>query len=197
MPIRDLRPLALVVAAMVVIDALWQPFILAYAGLFPAAFSVQVAPIASTVDIVQFAFKILTMIVFGSWIYLAGVNLVNAGFGDLEFSPASRIWWFAVPIASLFRPFQGMRELWNASRDVWPHDSGDWLIGTWWGLWLLKGIAATIAGLANSHGSSGITDLWVTSFLGIAVAAPALALVRGITRAQAGFDQSSLGEVFA
>lgn len=115
MQINTLRTLTAVVSIMVVIDALWTPVVLGIVYVFPTVFNDYILPIADGVDASAMIFRILTVIAFATWIYIAGKNLIAAGYEDLEFSPASRIWWFAVPIATWFKPYQGMRELWNAS----------------------------------------------------------------------------------
>jgi hypothetical protein len=197
MPIRNLRPLALLVIAMVVIDALWTPVVLSSARLFPVAYMLHVVPIAKAVDLAALAFKILTMVVFGIWIYLAGKNLIDAGITDLEFTPASRIWWFAVPIATLFKPFQGMRELWNASRNVWPYTDNNLLLGTWWALWLAHNFVGYFGGIIAGQGQPSVDLFVIESLFDVATAIAAILLVHGITAGQASLDQAPLAEVFA
>jgi hypothetical protein len=197
MEIRDLRPLMAVVAAMVVIDALWNPVVLLWAFLLPGSFQALIVPIATEVDLSSSVFKIVTMIVFAFWIYRAGRNLIAANIDDLEFTPASRIWWFAVPVASLFKPFQGMRELWNASRGVMPYDTSDGLVATWWALWLVSNVSALILNAATREGGDNTIILGVGSAIDIAQAVVAIILIRGITQGQRGLDGSNLEEVFA
>lgn len=194
MEIRDLRPLTAILAVMIVIDALWNPAILVAAWMTPELFQRFVTPIANTVDVAALLFKIVTMIVFCRWILVAGNNLIAAGFEDLEFTPWSRIWWFLVPFACLVKPFHGMRELWNASRGVYPHDLNDNLVAAWWALWLLAGL---VAWLANAVAGPGTGGLLAGSAADIVLASVAIALIRGIALAQTGLDGSKLNEVFA
>lgn len=197
MEIRDLRPLTAVVAAMVVIDALWTPVVLLWAYLLPGSFQALIMPIATEVDMSALVFKIVTMIVFAFWIYRAGRNLIAANIDDLEFTPASRIWWFAVPIASLFKPFQGMRELWNASRGVVPYDTNDSLVAGWWAAWLVTNLSGWFLAASTREGGDNTIILGVSSVIDIALAVPAILLIRGITQGQRGLDGSNLEEVFA
>ena len=196
MPAHNLRLLTLVVTIMVVIDALLQPLILIGAWLSPGTFTAYVAPIAATVDGSVLGFKFLTMIVFSRWIYVAGRNLVDFGMDELEFTPASRIWWFFVPVASLFKPFQGMRELWNASRNIWPHDTNESLVSTWWGLWLATNALAYISNITNRD-SQNLTTILLHIAAETAVAVAAIALVRGIAKGQESLAGSEIAEVFA
>jgi hypothetical protein len=196
MPAHNLRLLTLVLTIMIVIGALLQPLILVGAWLSPDAFTAYVTPVAATVDGSVLGFKILTMIVFCRWIYVAGRNLVEVGMDELEFTPASRIWWFLVPVASLFKPFQGMRELWNASRGIWPHDTNETLVSAWWGLWLATNFLAYISNIVNSD-SQNLTTILLHIAAEIIVAAVAIALVRGIAKGQDNLAGSEIAEVFA
>lgn len=197
MEFRNLRTLTLVVTIMVVIDALWSPVVLLAATLTPTMFRSMIAPVATTVDMAALCFKIATMIVFARWIYVAGRNLVAAEVMDLEFSPASRIWWFFVPIASLFKPFQGMRELWNASRGVIPTDTPNTLVAIWWGLWLLANFIGYFTGML-AGGVNNPTLAWLSAAADIAVAIAAIRLIREIATSQEHLDSGgTLAEVFA
>lgn len=193
--IRDLRPLAVLVAAMVMIDALWLPGILGWANVSPISYNEMVLPLAHSVDLSEMIFTILTMIVFATWILLAGQNLMAAGCHDLEFTPASRVWWFAVPIANLFKPFQGMRELWNASHEQWPHDANQTLVSVWWAMWLLKNYGGGGLRAAGKHHMPGL--LWADGAIDIAAAGLALWMVFAITSAQNRLKEQPLSEIFA
>jgi hypothetical protein len=197
MEFRNLRTLTLVVTIMVVIDALWSPVVLLTATLTPTMFRSLIAPVATTVDMAALCFKIATMIVFARWIYVAGRNLVDADVMDLEFSPASRIWWFFVPVASLFKPFQAMRELWNASHGVMPTDAPNTLVATWWGLWLLSNFMGYVTSMLASDRSSPALA-WAVSAADIAAAVAAIMLIREIARGQEQLGNGgTLAEVFA
>jgi len=199
MGIRSLRTLTLIVTIMVVVDALWTPVILLWAAALPGLFQEVITPVATTVDTAALCFKIATMIVFGRWIYVAGKNLVEADVTDLEFTPASRIWWYFVPIASLFKPFQGMRELWNASHGIYPNDESSGLVAAWWALWLVTNFVGYFSGIATGAGAgaNGAVLSWVAAAADIAVAVAAIALIRGIADGQRGLNGSTLSEVFA
>ena len=196
MAIRDLRLLTAILALMIGIDALWNPIVLTWAGIFSPSFQAVVAPVASVVDGLAVVVKVATMILFSCWIYIAGKNLIAADVPDLEFSPGSRVWWFAVPIASLFKPYQGMRELWNASHDVVPYTINDNLVAAWWALWLLSLFAGSAFGLASGSDSSSVL-LWAGCALDIVLAVVAILMIRGIAKAQVNLDGSNLAEVFA
>ncbi len=197
MEIRSLRTLTLVVSIMVVIDALWTPLILLWASALPDLFQAVIAPVATIVDAAALCFKIVTMIIFARWIYVAGDNLVDADVMDLEFTPASRIWWFFVPIASLFKPFQGMRELWNGSHGIYPNYASSSLVATWWGLWLVANFIGYFTGITAGSGGGVPVMSWASAAVDIAAAVAAITMIRGIADAQGKLDGSALSEVFA
>lgn len=197
MVMRDLRLLATIVGIMVVVDALWNPIILAWAAFFPIAFQSQITPIAGGVDTASLAFKLATFIVFASWIYAAGRNLVAAEAEDLEFTPASRIWWFAVPFANLVKPYQGMRELWNASRNVWPIETNTPIVAVWWTVWLGSGVMAWLLTLMTGIQGGGVKGMYLISAIAVVRAVIAIILLRGISEGQRALGGATLSEVFA
>jgi hypothetical protein len=192
MELRNLTLLTWIVTIMVVLDALSMPFVAVTVQLFPTFFMTRILPLAGQVDPLLTVFKFATMIVFGVWIHRAGKNLIAAGYEDLEFTPGARIWWFAVPIANLFKPFQGMRELWNASHGEGEYTITPPLIAGWWAFWLASNILGTL--------TSRFPDVGLMTFSAIAdigVAALAIVMIQRIAAAQARLAPEQVAEVFA
>jgi hypothetical protein len=196
MELRDLRPLTLVVSVMVAINALITPMILGWSALSPDTFDVHITPVADAVDGTAMLFKLATIIVFGRWIYMAGRNLVDAGYQDLEFTPAARIWWFAVPFANFVMPFRGMRELWNASHGEGDYTVDNGLVGAWWALWLGQTVAVIILRVSAGP-DAGAGPLWFQSAAYVVLSIVAIALIRRIAKAQTKLGAGELAEVFA
>jgi hypothetical protein len=188
--------LTLVVSIMVAIDALSAPLILA-SELLSSDAALLISSIAVEINAACVLFKFVTMIVFARWIYVAGANLLDAGYDDLEFSPGSRIWWFFIPVAALFKPFQGMRELWNASHGNTDYTEGNALVGTWWALWLIDRIAVYLGTMLYGPEDGTTAGLWIQGAIDIALASVAITMLRRITAAQAGMSGPALEEVFA
>jgi hypothetical protein len=90
-------------------------------------------------------FLFVTTIMFATWIHRAGKNLIAAGCEGLEFTPAARIWWFAVPFANLIMPYRGMRELWNASRGETFYGKDHPILIAWWAAWLAGGLLSVLS----------------------------------------------------
>jgi len=59
---------------------------------------------------------------------------------SLRFSPASTMWWFFVPFMNLVRPYQAVREIWQAStsgyQEAWFAKAAPGWLRLWWGTWL-------------------------------------------------------------
>ncbi len=81
-------------------------------------------------------------VVVGRWIYQAHRNLALADLPDLQFTPAWAIWWYFIPFANLVKPFQAMRELWNASHRALGNRqrAAPGLLWLWWLGFILGGI---------------------------------------------------------
>lgn len=197
MPIRNLRPLTILVGGMVTIGAAWTPIVLGTALAAPAAFAAHITPIAQSVDLAQSLFKVATMVVFGTWIYLAGQNLLAAGIDDLQFTPAARIWWFAVPVANLFKPFEGMRELWNASHQHHPYSENGPLVSLWWACYLLVSFARLILRLLTGPAGSPGGEAWALVAVELGLAITAILLIWRIAQAQLGLRGERLSAIFA
>lgn len=81
---------------------------------------------------------IVTGIAFLKWIYRANVNSRGFGATDMSSSPGWAVGYYFIPIICLFRPFQGMTEVWKVSLNPknWRSEEGSGLVGTWWMLWI-------------------------------------------------------------
>ncbi|WP_336980423.1 DUF4328 domain-containing protein [Altererythrobacter fulvus] len=130
-------------------------------------------------------------IIMGMWIYRAHANLELAGADDLEFSPGWSVGWFFVPFMNLFKPFQAMRELWNASYGT-SNAFGAQSPGTvaaWWACYVGGNVISSAAmRLARLGGDSGYAVAAFASAIGsLLIAASAwflLTIVREILDAQ-------------
>ena len=112
------------------------------------------------VGIIQFIFYVSTAIVFLTWTYRANRNARALGATEMKFTPGWSVGWFFVPIASLWKPFQVMREIWQTSAEP-----GNWqgvktppLLGWWWALYLVTQILIQVsyrtANTVNDLGSA-------------------------------------------
>ena len=91
-----------------------------------------------------------TYLVFGRWLWVTSRNLWDWQVDGLSYSPASGIYWHAVPIASWFIPYRAMTQIWNGSFGVAGPalDEGNSALRLWWAFWLTNNLLATYALIA-------------------------------------------------
>jgi hypothetical protein len=79
-----------------------------------------------------------TAICFARWLYRANVNARALGAQGMTFTPGWTVGWFFVPVANLWKPFQAVRQIWQASRNPlnWVNEPAPALLNVWWTLWL-------------------------------------------------------------
>lgn len=92
------------------------------------------------------AFLITTVIVL-KWMYRANRNAHAFGRG-LVSTPPGAVYWYFVPIANLWKPFQAMNETWRVSHDPegWKRTFVPDLMRWWWGFWLIGTILGNASG---------------------------------------------------
>ncbi|MGC6450952.1 MAG: DUF4328 domain-containing protein [Pirellulaceae bacterium] len=135
---------------------------------------------------------IVNAISLGFWIVRAHKNLRAFGIQRLTYTPGWAFGWFFIPILNLVRPFQAMKELWQASHvgAEWSKSSSTKIVNSWWCLWLLSSVYGALIGrvltLENSIDELIMsTKLSMAGFLiHIPLCLLALKLVRGIHNAQ-------------
>jgi hypothetical protein len=138
-----------------------------------------------------------TVIAFLMWTHRAHRNLHSLGATDLEFSPAGAVGWYFFPFLNLYKPYQVMREIYNASNpdDLryqitrWS-DHGPMIVKTWWALFLLMSVASRAVNRMSAYpdtpgsfqfvaGASIVDDV-----ITIATMLVAIVLVRSIDHRQ-------------
>ena len=69
------------------------------------------------VGLLQLPVVLTTGIVFLMWIHRANRNARGLGAEGMTFTPGWSVGWYFIPIANLWKPFQAMKEIWQASAD--------------------------------------------------------------------------------
>ncbi len=161
-----------------------------YVG-FSAAFAASQAGMdvrASAAALFQAVLPLATGICFFVWLYRMDQNLRVFGAEELQFRPGWVVGYFFVPIMNLYRPYQALSEIWQASdpnpaartkagrRPLHPPA----LLGVWWGCWLLWNI---VEGIANQD-SSASTSSAASSPFRLVAAILAILVVRLYTKRQ-------------
>jgi hypothetical protein len=122
-----------------------------------------------TISGLQAILTVATIIVFGRWILVAHRNLPALGAQDLDVRPGWAVGWFFIPIANLWKPFQAMRTLWQASCDAprWKLEDSHWILPVWWTLWLISSFLGNFL-MRSSFGEDSIQRLTLTTQLQMA-----------------------------
>lgn len=153
---------------------------------------------------VDLAAYLATSIMFLVWLHAAYKYTSSFSSMLLQYTPGWAVGWWFVPILSLWKPYQVMRELWEASRPspdstnpTWPPQSAA-VLGWWWAAYLAMGIVSNIdARVFNAANSaSELTGAsWISiASTGVTIVAALLAIyvVSTIDRYQAmGHDSNA------
>ncbi len=94
---------------------------------------------------VSMLINIVTIVIFLIWINRANKNARALGAKNMKFSPGWCVGWWFIPIASLWKPYQVVREIWKTSKslDNWQTQENS-TISLWWSLWIITGILKQI-----------------------------------------------------
>lgn len=147
----------------------------------------------SLVGFVQLGIYIVTAIFFGRWIYVAATNIRSLGATRLVFTPGWAVGYYFIPIVNLWKPYQAMREIWNASHTptARSYERGNALLGFWWTFWVLSNVAGQVAfriTMAGKTASEYITSTNVAIFaecVDMPLCILAILLIRKLSTAQA------------
>jgi hypothetical protein len=96
-------------------------------------------------------------IMFLVWIYRAAANIHAFRSAAMEITPGWAVGWNFIPIASLWKPYQAVKQVWQASHDLsYPETVRiPGYFGWWWGFWIATNI---LGGIAERISESGIED---------------------------------------
>lgn len=146
---------------------LWRISVLNSAAVTPEAAERVLAEQESTL----YLFALLTLfyhLSFFCWVYLVNRNAQQWN-SAMTISPGWNVGWFFVPIAALWKPFEGIRETRGATIDP---EAPAWVpvpiwLNLWWGLWVMAAIYGTMTTMCL--GAAEISDQRI-SILGANVA---------------------------
>lgn len=86
---------------------------------------------------------VVHIVVFCIWTHRSMSNAwkLHTVPGIPSMSPGWAVGWYFIPIAMLWKPYQGMKEIWQAT---FPNKYSARLLGWWWGLWLASNFSNQI-----------------------------------------------------
>jgi hypothetical protein len=121
----------------------------------------------SAVDTSITLLSLAAVVIIALWIYRANCNARRLGATGLAYSPSAAVAWYFVPIANLWKPYEAMRELWQASANptAWTQQSVPPLVPWWWLLWILSGLLSTIVLFAAARSQTSYPVLTLISIV--------------------------------
>jgi hypothetical protein len=141
------------------------------------------------------AASLVTAFLVLKWIYRVSRN-AHAVARGLTISPPWAIGWFFVPIAFLWKPFQGLREAWQASSDAsnWKTYPVPVILRWWWALFLISNaLSQASLRITMASGDSSAIDV-ISTFVDVPLDLVFIAIVRELTSRQ---GAHLIGEIFA
>lgn len=80
------------------------------------------------------------------WIYRANYNARQLGAENMKFTPGWSIGYYFIPILAIWKPYQAMKEIWQASKNPldWTSQNPSGILSIWWTLWLISNILGQI-----------------------------------------------------
>lgn len=124
--------------------------------------------------------QIACAITFGLWTYRVAKNAVAMG-GQLSITPGWAVGYYFIPIVSLWKPYQAMAEVWDASdpdpqSEPYQPRSHGLLLG-WWLSWLVSsGVDMLISPWNEPANAEAWADQLSRGFFGLVVEAVAVSV---------------------
>ncbi len=95
-----------------------------------------------TISLFQILMVILTAVIFLKWVHRAGTNVRKLGATGMKFTPGWAVGYYFIPIFNLWKPYQAMKEIWQASKSPanWSNERESGILGCWWTFWIISGL---------------------------------------------------------
>ena len=144
------------------------------------------------VGLIYLAVFIVSGFLILRWIHRANYNARQLGAKDMEFTPGWSIGYYFIPILTLWKPFQAMKEIWKASHKPanWSTENAGSILGLWWFLWIVTNMLGQ-AVFRMSTGTEELQELMnlniitqVSDALAIPLALVTLSIINSIYQAQ-------------
>lgn len=94
------------------------------------------------IGIVYFVVFLISSFLILRWIHRANYNARQLGAENMKFTPGWSIGYYFIPILTLWKPYQAIKEIWKASKSPsdWGAQNTSGILSVWWALWLISGI---------------------------------------------------------
>jgi hypothetical protein len=121
---------------------------------------------------------IACIIIFLRWTYKSSQITHLSGAQGLRFSPGWSVGWYFIPIASLWKPFQAFKQIYQVSIQIndWQNVSIPSYLRWWWGLFILGGIISNIliriyleAGFNSDLDFDGLQSIYIIELISYSI----------------------------
>ena len=154
--------------------------------------------------LLQFVMLIASYVLVSMWTYRAMKNLHIVREPGVEMSPGWAVGWYFIPIANLWKPFEGMLQIWRDSHHMAGQDEKVAnYVGWWWALWIIGNILANLSirlGGIFGDGAAYGTSLWFYAASSIAAIVCTILLLkttRRVTDMQAAMREGGVADTFS
>lgn len=169
-------------------------------GMMGAAFGLGIIVIGP----LQVLALIASFILVSLWTFRAMKNLHLSGAREASMSPGWAVGWYFIPFANLWKPYEGMLQIWRGSMSLAGQPAQvAGFVGWWWATWIVSNILSNISVQMTGFIEEGPA---YDAGLLVAVAASLVAALctvfllqttKAITQAQEMAGSASVTEVFA
>ena len=110
--------------------------------------------IVRVVAVLQFVAILVSGVLSLRWIHRANWNARALGANGLEFTPGWSVGWYFIPLLNLWKPYQAMKQIWQASADPadWQLKTTPALLGWWWASWVAYSLLGNASFRAQMRG---------------------------------------------
>jgi hypothetical protein len=145
--------------------------------------------------------NLFAVVVFLVWMHNAALNVRAFGQAGLAFTPGWCVGWWFIPFASMWKPYQALKEIWRASdpesleaesRDAWRLRDVPRTFPSWWGTYLASGVvgaagagASVLASFDGRPATAGNVVLIISLVFSGASAAAIWLIMRDLAERQA------------
>ena len=122
--------------------------------------------------------------IVGRWIYRAASANKESGIEGLKYTPLSCLWWFAVPVMNLWKPYFALKEHYLARLKCssFPSTNAETTFRLWWASFLAFGVLANSSYSRTYTSGEAVTVVTNSAFFsiasGIALILSSLALIK-------------------
>jgi hypothetical protein len=140
--------------------------------------------LARRVTVFAVLISIATVVAWMLWQHASHKRLHDLGVPGLTFTPGWAVGWWFIPFANLFKPFQAIQELWQASEPVTPGVARPVrsypLIIVWWVTFLVSRVLAGFVGGRATEGQSELEGVFILVIPGDILTIAAAVLAAGL-----------------